>query len=160
MVVLLFACLSSQAKHPHLAACMPAQSPSRHSRQQAQNESSESSSLMSIPPEHRLYRHVGPDGIPYMPWLWRMTCLTFKNSWRRLSAILDYVNSMLPHMNSNDHIGSLRQCNCMCILKNCIFFYKNKYNMICTVRPFAGGHLEYLKFLKDTMVSPICRRPS
>ena len=104
-----------------LAACMKTQSPSGHSRQQAQNESSESSSLMSIPPEHRIYR---PDGIPYMPWLWHMTCLTFKNSWRRLSAILDYVNSMLPHMNANDHIGSLRQFNCMCILKNCTFFIK------------------------------------
>ena len=80
---------------PQLAACMPAQSQSRHS-QQAQNESSESFSLMSIPPEHRLYRHVGPDGIPYMPWLWCMTCLTFKNSWRRLSAILDYVNIVEP----------------------------------------------------------------
>ena len=103
-----------------------------------------------------------------MPHTWLVSCwsllaiqiLTFKNSWRRLPAILDYVNSMLPHMNANDHIGSLRQFNCMCILKNCIFFYKNKYNMICTVRPFAGGHLEYLKFLKDTMVSQICRRPS
>ena len=29
--------------------------------------------------------------------------------------------------------------------------------MICTVRPFAGGHLEYLKVLKDTMVSQISK---
>ena len=29
-----------------------------------------------------------------MPWLWCMACLPLGNSWRRSSAILDYVNGM------------------------------------------------------------------
>ncbi len=53
----------------------------------------------------------------HMPWLWRMTCLTFTNSLEKISAILDYVNSMLPHMNAADHIGFLRQFNIYTSLK-------------------------------------------
>ena len=58
------ACLSSQADHPQLAACMLAQSPSSHSLR-LQSEPCESSSLMAISHERRLNKHVGPDGIPY-----------------------------------------------------------------------------------------------
>ena len=57
-------CLSSRADHPAAAACMLAQSPSSHSWR-LQSEPCQSSSLMAITHECRLYKHIGPDGIPY-----------------------------------------------------------------------------------------------
>ena len=129
MVVLVF-CLSFQRNQitPRLAACVQAQSPSRH-RRRFQNESRGSSSLMVMPHECRMSINMSDRSAFYMPWLWRMTCLPVRNYWRISSAILDYVNSMLPHVNANDPIGCLRQFNVyvLCRLKTA-FYQTNKIN--------------------------------
>ena len=71
-----------------------------------------------------------------------------------LAAILDYVNMTLPHVNSDGPIGFLVQFNMYIGLKTALL-----YNIIKTiilsfiVRPFAGGHLEYLKLLKGARVA-------
>ena len=39
----------------------------------------------------------------------------------KISAILDYINSMLPHVNADDHIGFLRQFNIYASLKTAFF---------------------------------------
>ena len=61
----------------------------------------------------------------HMPWLWRVIYLPFMNSWRRSSAILDYVNSMLTHAKEDDPIGLLCQFN-VCSLIKCIFIKQNR----------------------------------
>ena len=115
---------------------------------------------MVIPHEYRLYQHVGPDGIPcalvVVHDMFNLLELLGK-----ISAILDYSNSMLPHVNADGAIGYpigfLRQYNVYASLKT--EFSKNKEDtkiiLICTVLPFAGGHLEYLTFLKDTRVGSV-----
>ena len=67
---------------------------------------------------------------------------------------LDYVPIIiiitLPHLNGDDRIGFLCQFNVYAGLK-IAFLYSITYSniiLICTVRPFAGGHLEYLNLLK------------
>ena len=117
-----FACLSSLPITPQLAACMQAQSPSRHSWR-LQIDPCESSSLMAIPHKCRLYKHVGPDGISY--------ALVVAQDMFSLQEILEkivshfyYVNSMLPYVNADDPVGFFRQCNVNAGLK--LHFYKQK----------------------------------
>ena len=74
---------------------------------------------MAIPHECRLYKHVGPDGIQYA--LVVAHDVNLQEQEENISAILDYVNSMLPHVNADDPIGFIRQFNVLCKLKNCIF---------------------------------------
>ena len=65
---------------------------------------------MAIPHECRLYKHVGPDGIPYALVV-AHDMFNLQELLEKIFAILDYVNSMLPHVNADDHIGFLRQFN-------------------------------------------------
>ena len=67
-----------------------------------------------------------------------------------LAAILDYVNMTLPHVNSDDPIGFLVQFNVYIGLKTALL---HSIILSCIVRPFAGGHLEYLKLLKGARVA-------
>ena len=81
---------------PQMAACMQAQRPYSHSWR-LQSERRESSSLMAIPHECRLYKHVGPDGIPYALVV-AHDMFNLQELLEKISAILDYVNSMLPNV--------------------------------------------------------------
>ena len=75
---------------------------------------------MAIPHECRLYKHVGPDGIPYD----LVVAYDMFNLWEvleKISAILCYINRMLPHVNSDDPIGFLRQYNVYASLKTAFF---------------------------------------
>ena len=78
---------------------------------------------MVIPHECRLYQHVGPDGIPcalvVVHDMFNLLELLGK-----ISAILDYSNSMLLHVNADGAIGFLRQYNVYASLKT--EFSKNK----------------------------------
>ena len=65
----------------------------------------ESSSLMAIPHEYRIYKHVGLGGIICASVVAHITCLSFRNYWRISTAILGYVNSMLPRVNAYHPIG-------------------------------------------------------
>ena len=114
MVVLLFACLSSQADHPTVGCMhMQARSPYSHSWR-LQSEPRESPSLMAIPHECRLYKYVGPNGIPYALVV-AHDMFNLQELLEKISVILDYVNSMLPLVNADDPIGFLRQFNVQCI---------------------------------------------
>ena len=52
---------------------------------------------MAIPHECRLYKHVGPDGIPYALVV-AHDMFNLQALLEKISAILDYVNSMLPNV--------------------------------------------------------------
>ena len=71
---------------------------------------------MAIPHECRLYKHVGPDGIPYALVV-KHDMFNLQELWDKISAILDYVNSMLPHVNADDHIAFFRPFNIYASLK-------------------------------------------
>ena len=71
---------------------------------------------MAIPHECRLYKHVGPDGIPYALVVVH-DMFNLQELLEKISAILDYVNSMLPHVNADDPIGFLLQFNVYASLK-------------------------------------------
>ena len=65
---------------------------------------------MAIPHECRLYKHVGPDGIPYALVV-ANDVFNLQELLEKILAILDYVSSMLPHVNADGHIGFLSQFN-------------------------------------------------
>ncbi len=75
---------------------------------------------MAIPHECRLCKHVGPDCIPYALVV-AHDMLNLQELLEKISAILDYINSMLPHVNADDHIGFLRQFNIYASLKTAFF---------------------------------------
>ena len=81
---------------------------------------------MAIPHECRLYKHVGPDGITYALVV-AHDMFNLQELLEKISAILDYINSMLPHVNSDDHIGFLRQYNVYASLKTA--FFQNKQDL-------------------------------
>ena len=64
-----------------------------------QSEPCESSSLMAIPHECRLYIDMSDQMACHMPWLWRIPCLTFRNSWRRSSGV--YPDDVYPYIMEN-----------------------------------------------------------
>ena len=65
---------------------------------------------MAIPHECRLYKHVGPDGIPYALVV-AHDMFNLREVLEKISAIWYYINSMLPHVHSDNPIGFLRQYN-------------------------------------------------
>ncbi len=75
---------------------------------------------MAIPHECRPYKHVGPDGIPYALVV-AHDMFILQELLVKILAILDYVNSMLPHVNADVHIGFLRQFNIYESLKTAFF---------------------------------------
>ena len=75
---------------------------------------------MAIPHECRLYKHVGPDGIPYALVV-AHDMFDLREVLDKISAILYCINSMLPHANSDDPIGFLRQYNVYASLKTAFF---------------------------------------
>ena len=75
---------------------------------------------MAIPHECRFYKHVGSDGILYAMVV-AHDMFNLQELLEKISAIWDYVNSMLPHVNADDPIGFLRQFNVYASLET-IFF--------------------------------------
>ena len=75
---------------------------------------------MAIPHECRLYKHVGPDGIPYALVV-AHDMFNLQELLEMISAICGYVNSTLPHVNADDHIGFYRQFNICASLKTAFF---------------------------------------
>ena len=80
---------------------------------------------MAIPNECRLYKHVGPDGIPYALVV-AHDMFNLQELLEKILAILNYVNSMLPHVNDDDHIRFLRQFNIYASLTTAIFSKTNR----------------------------------
>ncbi len=60
----------------------------------------------------------------YMPWCVVHDMFNLQELLEKISAILDYINSMLPQANSDYPIGFLRQYNVYASLKT--EFSKNK----------------------------------
>ena len=75
---------------------------------------------MAIPHECRLYKHVRPDDIPYA-FVVAHDMFNIQEFLEKISAILGYVNNMLPHVNADDHIGFRRQFNIYASLKTAFF---------------------------------------
>ena len=71
---------------------------------------------MAIPHECRFYKHVGPDGIPYALVVAHDN-FNLHELLEKISAVLDYINSMLPHVTADDPIGFRRQFNVYASLK-------------------------------------------
>ena len=55
---------------------------------------------MAIPHECRLCKYVGPDCIPYALVV-AHDMFNLQELLEKISAILDYINSMLPHVNAD-----------------------------------------------------------
>ena len=75
---------------------------------------------MVIPYECRLYKHVGPDAIPYALVV-EHVMFNLREVLEKNSANLYYINGMLRHVNSDDPIGFLRQYNVYASIKTAFF---------------------------------------